>query len=93
MLSCHVLSLPLHNSVSFAYLRTHSPPTVSNTARIHIFHLIVNCVYFSRAKSERASRLRAMQARAKKGLLSPQETLMLAEEEEAAKADEGCVIS
>ncbi|EAU86069.1 hypothetical protein CC1G_07148 [Coprinopsis cinerea okayama7 len=45
-----------------------------------------------RAKAERESRIKAMQAREKKGLLSEQEKQILAQYQEEAKKDKDCVI-
>uniref|UniRef100_A0A8H7Y3Y3 AN1-type domain-containing protein n=1 Tax=Psilocybe cubensis TaxID=181762 RepID=A0A8H7Y3Y3_PSICU len=45
-----------------------------------------------RARAERESKLRAMQARAKKGLLSEEEKAILAAEEAAAQEKKDCVI-
>ena len=48
----------------------------------------------SRAKAERVSRVKAMEAREKKGLLSEREKAILAaEREEASKRKEDCVIA
>jgi len=50
-------------------------------------------LYDRRAKAERESRLKAMQAREKKGLLSEEEKVILAEEKAAqAKKKDDCVI-
>jgi len=58
----------------------------------HCTRFYVNCI-FSRARAERESKLKAMQMRAKKGLLSEEEKVLLASEEAAAaEAKKDCII-
>ncbi|KAG6897644.1 hypothetical protein C0992_012623 [Termitomyces sp. T32_za158] len=71
-------------------LRDNKP--VSTTTPLIDYNAFVPPPIFARAKAERESRLRAMQARAKKGLLSEEEKATLAAEEQATKRKDDCIV-
>jgi len=53
---------------------------------LHLYHGTIHTILIRRAKAERESRRRAMEERAKKGLLSEEEKIIMATEAAEAQA-------